>query len=132
MMLPMILKIELLSDTCIGNGNGMGSLIDNDIVHDRYGLPYIPARRLKGLLKSAALEANSVFEDVFASSVIDDIFGKEGIQTGKLIIDNAYLADYQKMRVEIDSVNEKGSVHLAPETVLSCYTTVRSLSLIHI
>ena len=85
----MILKIELLSDTCIGNGNGMGSLIDNDIVHDRYGLPYIPARRLKGLLKSAALEANSVFGDVFASSVIDDIFGKEGIQTGKLIIDNA-------------------------------------------
>ena len=122
----MILKIELLSDTCIGNGNGMGSLIDNDIVHDRYGLPYIPARRLKGLLKSAALEANSVFGDVFASSVIDDIFGKEGIQTGKLIIDNAYLADYQKMRVEIDSVNVNKDCHLSPEAVLSCYTTVRA------
>ena len=122
----MILKIELLSDTCIGNGNGMGSLIDNDIVHDRYGLPYIPARRLKGLLKSAALEANSVFGDVFASSVIDDIFGKEGIQTGKLIIDNACLADYQKMRVEIDSVNVNKDCHLSPEAVLSCYTNVRA------
>ena len=50
------LKITLLSDLCVGNGESIGNAVDADVCMDRVGLPYIPARRLKGCLKQAALE----------------------------------------------------------------------------
>lgn len=41
-------NLELLSDTLIGSGEGWGATIDTDVVFDDFGLPYIPARRVKG------------------------------------------------------------------------------------
>lgn len=44
------LQIQLKSDLCASSGDSFGSLIDNDICYDKYGFPYIPAKRLKGIL----------------------------------------------------------------------------------
>ena len=54
------LQIQLKSDLCASSGDSFGSLIDNDICYDKYGFPYIPAKRLKGILReeaSVSLEA---------------------------------------------------------------------------
>ena len=50
------LKITLRSDLCVGNGESVGNTVDTDVCMDEAGLPYIPARRLKGCLKQAAQE----------------------------------------------------------------------------
>ena len=48
--------IQLISDLVPGSGQGWANIIDSDIVYDQYGFPYIPARRIKGLIKESALE----------------------------------------------------------------------------
>ena len=76
------LNLKLLSDTLIGSGEGWGAIIDNDIVFDDFGLPYIPARRVKGCLRESALEVMEMFEQSgisFASrGDIGTLFGKPG------------------------------------------------------
>ncbi|MGB3240230.1 MAG: RAMP superfamily CRISPR-associated protein [Geitlerinemataceae cyanobacterium] len=44
------LKIQLLSDTTFGRGDGVAGLIDREVEHDPYGFPYLRGRTLKGLL----------------------------------------------------------------------------------
>jgi CRISPR-associated protein Csx10 len=48
------IKIQLLSDVLPGSGEGYGAIIDTDIVFDEVGLPYIPAKRIKGCLRESA------------------------------------------------------------------------------
>lgn len=48
-------RIELLSEAAIGSGFGNVG-IDQDVSLDHYGLPAIPGRRLKGLLREATTE----------------------------------------------------------------------------
>jgi hypothetical protein len=44
------LKLTLKSDTIFGRGDGVAGLVDAEVEHDRYGLPYLRGRTLKGLL----------------------------------------------------------------------------------
>jgi len=48
------LKITLKSDLCAGSGESTGITVDTDLCIDAAGLPYIPARRLKGCLRESA------------------------------------------------------------------------------
>jgi RAMP superfamily protein len=50
-----VLRIELLSDATFSSGAGTAGEVDVEIVHDRHGCPYIPARTVKGLLREAWL-----------------------------------------------------------------------------
>jgi CRISPR-associated protein Csx10 len=48
----MLLKILLREPLCVGAGVGKASLVDRDVVLNAVtGLPYIPARRIKGVLR---------------------------------------------------------------------------------
>ena len=55
------LKIKLKSSMLPGSGSGAGAMIDNDVIWDECGLPYIPGKRIKGCLKDAALEVLDMF-----------------------------------------------------------------------
>ncbi len=44
------LKFTLKSDAAFGRGDGVAGLVDNEIQHDAYGLPYLGGRAIKGLL----------------------------------------------------------------------------------
>lgn len=61
------LKITTLSDTLIGSALSYGTIIDSDIVFDSNGLPYIPAKRIKGLFRNAAV-------DLLAADGLNDLF----------------------------------------------------------
>ena len=45
------LKFTTESDATFGRGDGLASLIDVEVQHDRYGLPFLGGRSLKGLLE---------------------------------------------------------------------------------
>jgi hypothetical protein len=44
------IRLKLLSDATFGRGEGLAGEVDQEIDHDRYGLPYLRGRSLKGLL----------------------------------------------------------------------------------
>ncbi len=44
------LRIRLLSDATFGRGDGVAGVVDAEVQHDVYGLPYLGGRSLKGLL----------------------------------------------------------------------------------
>ena len=45
------LKFTTKSDSTFGRGDGLASLIDAEVQHDRFGLPFLGGRSLKGLLE---------------------------------------------------------------------------------
>ncbi len=48
------IRITLKSDLCAGSGYSYAGIVDSDACYDTCGLPYIPAKRLKGCLREAA------------------------------------------------------------------------------
>lgn len=44
------IHLTLQSDATFGRGEGLAGLVDEEVEHDRYGLPYLRGRTLKGLL----------------------------------------------------------------------------------
>lgn len=75
------LKIEFLSDWHIGSGNGRSGSIDRLVKRDRWGLPFIPAKTLTGILRDAcelvAISLDYGTESSFWQQWIDYLFGDE-------------------------------------------------------
>lgn len=68
--------MELLSDSLPGGGMANKGIVDRDVACDAYGLPIIPARRVRGILREAAeeLEYLGVLERHFS----ENFFGSSG------------------------------------------------------
>ena len=101
----MKIKITLLSDICVSDGDGYNSLVDTEVVSDDFGLPFIPAKRLKGCMREAALEL--VDFGVLEEKKYKEIFGEAGNSRAKIGFTNArqehyedYLADIRKAKAE--------------------------------
>lgn len=112
------LQITLKSDLCTYKGEGFGGSIDTDVTYDTYGLPYIPARRLKGLLRDAA-----EYIDV-PKEAIDAIFGKTGSSSsGVLMLSNAYIANYAELS---QALQKKKNGVLKASDIISLFTYTRA------
>lgn len=118
----MCLKIELLSDLCTYSGEIYNSLADIDVVYDRHGLPYIPAKRIKGCIREAYLEL--VDFGKYAEETMIKIFGDEGGHEAAFSIGNAYVEFYEDLCLDLER-NENNSV-THPQNVLNLYTYIRS------
>lgn len=95
----MKLIITLKSDLCVAVGKGYAAVADNDTAIDELGLPYIPARRLKGCLREIA-------EQYMTDIDLDDIFGRTGDdRSGKLSISDARIQNYDSLAAEIKRNN---------------------------
>lgn len=90
-------KIKILSDWHVGSGLGAGAETDAEVLKNEKGLPYIPGKTIKGLLKDSLLEMP---EEQANRKLIGELFGyeekdEEGkvIRTteGSLFFSNAYL-----------------------------------------
>jgi len=79
--------ITFYSDWHTGSGLTSGSNLDALVIKDKYGLPYIPGRTLKGLLKDAADELFGL--GALGSDFIEKVFGLPTNQpaTGSASID---------------------------------------------
>ncbi len=92
------MKIEILTDTLIGSGEGFGTVIDTDIVFDDIGIPYIPSKRMKGLLRDSASSIVDIFKlsfDDFELPKVEDLFGEPGKEWScPFKISDFYISDY--------------------------------------
>ncbi len=123
-------KIELLSDTLVGSGMSHGALIDSDIVFDDAGLPYIPAKRIKGCLLDSARTADQMMEVAGINDRITDmipvIFGNSGMERpAPVFFSNLHVQDYDQLYGEFKILSKKFEHIVNQDSVLKYYTYER-------
>ena len=111
--------IELLSDSCISSGETYNSSIDSDVCYDSYGLPYIPAKRIRGCLREAGLELQDFGIDID----VDALFGKPGNSVAAFVLGNAKLQDYEMYIGQLNNCGRAEYTHR--QTVLNQFTYIR-------
>ena len=95
----MQIRLTLLSDTLSGSGEGMAGVIDTDSTFDEYGFPFIPAKRIKGIIKESALDYLEALNGTDPSEKIEALFGKSGSDfTESLKLTNGYLENYAELK----------------------------------
>ena len=135
--------IELRSDACIHSGYSYRGLIDNDVCCDKFGIPFIPARRLKGCLRDAAgmLKKHPDLKNVSA----DCLFGERGefraekvqtkggvdkpnvVEIGNIVIENAHVPNYEQIWDVLESFKELPlEKYIGRQDILSQYTSIRA------
>jgi len=122
--------MKLLSDTLPGNGEGLAGIIDNDVCFDAFGLPYIPARRIKGILREVAQQLNCFatytgITDEFMARIFQDSGSSE---EAKFSLGNGYLKDHSDLTAYLQYAQNHNdlSKRFPPQSVLSLYTYTRS------
>ncbi len=119
----MLVTIKTKSYTIIGSAEAT-SLIDTDIVFDPDGLPYIPSRRIKGLLRKSAMDICDISGK--DRDIVNRIFGT-GDEEGKLRIDNFYLKNYKELKEAIRCYDRIGSVkpYITRDDIIESFTELR-------
>ncbi len=91
--------LTLQSPTLVGSGEGFGARIDTDVVLDDVGLPFIPAKRVKGCLKDAAQDVQEMLgvASIKKELAIERTFGVPGkAQSTPVYFSNLTLKDYEQ------------------------------------
>ncbi|MDY0096541.1 MAG: RAMP superfamily CRISPR-associated protein [Candidatus Vecturithrix sp.] len=124
------LKLELCSPTLVGSGEGFGALIDTDVVFDDVGIPYIPAKRIKGCLRDAALDAQDMLEltKTMVCLEIDRTFGIPGDMTAAPVYFSnltipEYCPTYEWLKYLLKS--KKYPTILSPSQIVKTFTELR-------
>lgn len=84
-------QVEFFSNWHCGSGQSAGADADELVVKDPDGLPFIPGKTIKGLLREAVASVLH-FRGSDDMTLVDELFGSEN-QQGKLHFTNASLSD---------------------------------------
>lgn len=123
-----MLRVGLLSPLHLGSGQADVN-VDAQIIHDKYGLPYFPGRRLKGLLYESGVEVAEMAElsglPLFTGAQLDELFQRGSLGQVQLDLSNLYLEGSEEMRAEWGYLEERYPGLFRPEDVLESYTSLR-------
>lgn len=122
------IQLTLLSDTTFSRGDGVAGLIDREVEHDEWGLPFLHGRTLKGLLGEEAdnllyalnVNSGSWFE------ARNSLFGKGGSDNeagANLHYSHAQLPT--DVRVVVQQTLQTSDNLLTRQDVLASLTAVR-------
>lgn len=123
------IHITLYSDLCSGNGYSYYGTIDSEAEHDTFGIPFIPARRLKGCLRECAklLSDSGLWEE--STDPLNYLFGVSGDDSTKGIkIENAYISGYEQIKVGLKLLQENKEIkkYISPYEVLDLFSDVKA------
>lgn len=110
------LIITLKSDACPSSGDVWNSSVDTDVCYDDIGIPYIPAKRIKGCLREAALELNEWNYPIHTEKIFGTIREK-----GALTLSSARIKGWKKLAKDLQS----SEMHLLSQDVLHYFTDIR-------
>lgn len=126
------LTIETKSPLHLGSGEADVN-VDAEVIHDAYGMPYFPGRRLKGLLYESALEVQEMAERSGLASLqqvsADQLFRHAREGGWQLIVPNLYLFEKEVGHEELvrdwQALQATYPELLRPMDVLAQYTSLR-------
>ncbi len=120
-----LIRIELQSNLCIGSGYSYAGIVDSDVCYDKVGLPYIPARRIKGVLRDAARIVYNTAEKEEDDECIKLMFGESGADSTKGIrFSDAYIDNYKTIYRELRDLQDSSDEKYTAQDVLEQYTTI--------
>lgn len=115
----MKIRIQLRSDLCTYSGEGYNVIVDTDVVYDKYGIPYIPAKRLKGCIREAAMELADF--GIIDKRIFQELFGHEGDAPSAFVLSDAYPENYDGMVHDLKLATKKYTA----QQVLDLFTYTR-------
>ncbi|KPA11326.1 CRISPR-associated RAMP protein [Candidatus Magnetomorum sp. HK-1] len=125
-----ILEVLTKSPTISASGEGFGAVLDTDIVYDDMGLPFIPAKRIKGCLRDSAQQINEMLDQAGIIFPLDHekTFGVTGSEkSAPVYFSNLTILDYKKIKKWLeyfmDENNYEGIV--SREKILKTFTEIR-------
>lgn len=105
MIMEIKYKIQFHTDWHCGSGLAAGADVDALVVKDKDGLPFVPGKTIKGLVREAMVEMENA-ED----SLIDDVFGyfkdKDKMDKGEAFFKNAELPETEKSAIITKKVSK--------------------------
>jgi len=130
--------MELKSDACIGTGESASGIVDIEIQYDKYGIPYIPTKRIKGILREEAMELASLGQGATESDA-KKLFGSPGdsdsgplwMGNGEIVGKDSFVNKLLQKKESLDSKKKGYSDLLAPLAVKAMFTTVRAQTAIN-
>lgn len=127
-MTSLKLKFITKSDAAFGSGDGIVGFIDSEAKHDKYGIPYLGGRTLKGILEEEC--ANIMFslkkqnkENLFCDAAAN-LFGIPGSSNDEesiIHISNAQIPD----DIRAVLINEVNQGRLRPQQILEAFCAIR-------
>ena len=126
--MEIVVKVKLLSPIHLSSGQADVN-VDSDVVHDKYGLPYFPAKRLKGLLYESAVEVKEMAEaakmNFISGETIDALFGHAAASDVQLIVEDLRLTGYDDIKRDLEYLEECYPEYIRKEDVLNEFTSIR-------
>ena len=130
MMARYTLRIEALSPLALTSGKADVTL-DSAIVHDKYGIPLFPAKRLRGLLYESAVEVAEMAElsgrGFLTRRTVAELF-RHGEGQDSLVclsLHDLHPEGYEELSADLAYLMARYEAALSPLDVLEEYTTVR-------
>lgn len=128
-----VMEVEVQVKSPIHLSSGRADVvIDAEVAHDQFGIPYFSARRFKGLLYESALEIVEMAEqcdDGFADrNTLEELFHHTSQSNMQLCIMDMYAApeeDYNKLCHEWQCLQNKYPDIINPREVLEEFTSIR-------
>jgi len=123
-----LIKLTFRSDALPGSGEGFGSVIDQDIVFDDLGIPYIPAKRIKGLLRESYEEVYQICKNNGSAFCLeaDSLFGKPGQQSeSPVYFSNLFVEDYKNIKNILKKLSLKFPSIFNRESITEAFTYLR-------
>lgn len=91
-------EITFHSDWHCGSGLAAGTDVDALVIKDKDGLPFVPGKTIKGLLREAA--------EVIGGKEMNDIFGKESEQMSALFFSNAVMREEERKAIITSKIDK--------------------------
>lgn len=98
--------IQFYSQWHCGSGTSAGADVDELVIKDKHGMPFIPGKTLKGLVREAA-ENYMSFSGASDEALIEKAFGKEGHMMGCMHFSNAILEENEYKAIVANGVQEQ-------------------------
>ena len=130
MMARYTLRIEALLPLALTSGKADVTL-DSTIVHDKYGIPLFPAKRLRGLLYESAVEVAEMAElsgrSFLTRRTVAELFrhGEGQDSLVRLSLHDLHPEGYEELSADLAYLMARYEAALSPLDVLEEYTTVR-------
>lgn len=122
---PHALRIELLSDTTFGRGEGTAGEVDTEVEHDEHGIPFIGGKTIRGLLRDSWLSMRPHFAALQAAG--NRVFGptKRFDDQCVLRIGDALLEHDVRDWLVAAATRKEQDQRVAPATILAACTDIR-------